>query len=55
MTKLISTLAIVVMGLVALAAVGPALAKLVTALVPLVAVISIAVIVARLVWWHTRH
>ena len=55
MTKFLSTLAIVVLGLAALAAVGPALAKLVTAFVPLVLVAGILAAVLRLVWWYTRH
>jgi hypothetical protein len=55
MTKLISTLAIVVLGLAALAAVGPALAKLVAALVPLVLVAGIVAAVLRLVWFYTRR
>jgi hypothetical protein len=55
MTKLISTLAIVVIGLVALAAVGPALAKLVTALVPLVLVVGIVAAALRLVWAYTKR
>jgi hypothetical protein len=54
MTKLISTLAIIVVGLVALSAVGPALARLVSALVPLILVVGIVVAVLRLVWWYTR-
>ena len=57
-TKFLSTLVLVlvlvIVGLAALAAVGPALAKLVTALVPLVAVVAIAVTIVRLAWWYTR-
>jgi hypothetical protein len=41
MTKLVSTLAIVVLGLVALGAVGPRIAQLMGALVPLVLVVGI--------------
>jgi hypothetical protein len=53
-TKFLSTLVLVIVGLAALAAVGPALAKLVTALVPLVLVLGIVAAVLRLVWWYTR-
>jgi len=54
MNKLISTLAIVVVGLVALGSVGPSLARLVAALVPLVLVVGIVVAVLRLVCFYTR-
>ena len=54
MNKLISTLAVVVVGLVALGAVGPALARLAGALVPLVLVVGTVVAVLRLVWFYTR-
>jgi hypothetical protein len=54
MTKLLSTLAIVVMGLVALGAIGPRIAQLIGALVPLVLVIGIVAAGLRLVWWYTR-
>jgi hypothetical protein len=53
-TKFLSTLLLVIVGLAALTAVGPALAKLVTALVSLVLVLGIVVAVLRLVWWYTR-
>jgi hypothetical protein len=54
MTKLISTLVLLVVGLVALGSVGPSLTRLVSALVPLVLVVGIVVAVLRLVWFHTR-
>jgi hypothetical protein len=54
MNKAISTLAIVVVGLVALGAVGPALARLAGALVPLVLVIGIVAGALRWVWFYTR-
>jgi hypothetical protein len=53
-TKLISTLAIVVLGLVALGAVGPRLAQIIEALVPLVLVVGVIVAVLRVVWFYTR-
>jgi hypothetical protein len=52
--KLLSTLGMVVVGLVALAAAGPALARLVSALVPLALVVGIVVALLRIVWWYTR-
>lgn len=42
-------------ALVALAVVGPALACLASKLVPLVAVVAVAAVVIRLVWFRTRH
>jgi len=54
-TKLISTLAIVVLGLVALGAVGPRLAQIIGALVPLVLVVGIVAAVLRAVWFYTRR
>jgi hypothetical protein len=54
MSKAISTLVAVVLGLVALGAVGPSLERLAGALVPLVLVIGIVVAVLRLVWFYTR-
>jgi hypothetical protein len=53
-TKLISTLAIVVLGLVALGAVGPRIAQIIGALVPLVLVVGVVVAVLRVVWFYTR-
>lgn len=50
MTRLVTALAIVVLGLAALGAVGPRLAQVIGALVPLVLVVA----VLRLVWWYTR-
>jgi hypothetical protein len=54
MTKLVSTLLVVVVGLVTLAAAGPALAKLASSLVPLVLVLGIVIAVLRLVWFYTH-
>lgn len=54
MTKLISTLAVVVLGLVALGAVGPRIAQIISALVPLVLVVGVVVAVLRVVWFYTR-
>jgi hypothetical protein len=54
-TKLISTLAIVVLGLVALGAVGPRIAAILNALVPLILVTAIAAAVLRVVWFYTRR
>jgi hypothetical protein len=55
MTKLVTTLAVVVLGLVALGAVGPRITQLMGALVPLVLVVGIVVAVLRLVWFYTRR
>lgn len=55
MTKLLSTLTIVVLGLVALAAAGPTLARLIAALVPLVLVVGVVAAVLRVVWTYTRR
>jgi hypothetical protein len=54
-TKLLSTLAIVVTGLVALAVIGPTLTRLIGALVPLVLVIGVVAAVLRIVWTYTRR
>jgi hypothetical protein len=54
MNKAISTLVAVVLGLVALGAVGPGLARLAGSLVPLVLVVGIVVAVLRLVWFYTH-
>ena len=54
MTKLVSTLAILILGLVALAAVGPRIAQIINALVPLVLVVGIVAAVLRAVWFYTR-
>jgi hypothetical protein len=54
MTKLASALAVVILGLVALGAVGPRIAEVIGALVPLVLVVGVVVAVLRLVWWRTR-
>jgi hypothetical protein len=49
-----ATLTEVVVGLVALGAVGPALARLASALVPLVLLVGVVVAVLRAVWFYTR-
>lgn len=54
MTKLVSTLAILILGLVALGAVGPRIAVIISALVPLVLVVGIVAAVLRAVWFYTR-
>ncbi len=55
MTKAVQTLALAAVGLVAIAAVGPALARLVSALVPLVLVVGVVAAVLRTVWFYTRR
>jgi len=54
MNKVASVLALVVVGLVALAVAGPTLARLISGLVPLVLVAGITAAVLRLVWSYTR-
>jgi hypothetical protein len=54
MTKLITSLAVVILGLVALGAVGPRIAQVIGALVPLVAVAGIVLALLRAVWFYTR-
>jgi hypothetical protein len=54
MTKLLSTLVLLLAGLASLSLAGPALARLAGALVPLVLVIGVVVAVLRLVWFYTR-
>jgi hypothetical protein len=55
MTKFVSTLAIVILGLVALGAVGPRIAQILGALVPVILVAAIAAAVLRVVWFYTRR
>ncbi|MGD1056961.1 MAG: hypothetical protein ABR992_06040 [Solirubrobacteraceae bacterium] len=50
MTRLVSTLAVVILGVWALGAIAPRLAQVIGALVPLLLVVG----VLRLVWWYTR-
>jgi hypothetical protein len=53
-TKLVSALLVVLMMVVALAAVGPRIAQIISALVPLVLVVGIVASVLRAVWFYTR-
>lgn len=54
MTKLISTLVIIMLGLVALGAASHGIAQLLGALVPVILVVGVVVAVLRLVWFYTR-
>lgn len=54
MTRLVSTLLVVVVGLAALSAVGPTLIQIIGALVPLVLVVGIVIAILRLVFFYTR-
>jgi hypothetical protein len=54
MNRLVSFVALSVVGLVVLAAVGPTLLRLVHAAVPLVLVAGVVVGVLRAVWFYTR-
>lgn len=55
MTKLVSTLILVVVGLATLADVAPAIVRIAEALVPLVLVVGIVVAVLRLLGYFTRE
>jgi hypothetical protein len=55
MTKFVSTLAIIVIGLAALAAIGPMLVRLINALVPLVLVVGILAVVWQVTKYLTRQ
>jgi hypothetical protein len=52
--KLVQALLLVIVGLVVLAAAGPTISRLITALVPLVLVVGIVVAVLQLVRFYTR-
>jgi tellurite resistance protein TehA-like permease len=54
MNKLIQAILLGIVGLVVITAAGPALTKLVSALVPLVLVLGIVIAVLRVVWHYTR-
>jgi hypothetical protein len=54
-TKLASTLAAVILGLAALGAVGPRIAAILNALVPVILVATISAGVLRAVWFYTRR
>jgi hypothetical protein len=54
MSKLIQALLLVIVGLAVLSAAGPAVARVVEALTPLIVTAGIVTGVLRLVWWHTR-
>lgn len=54
MTKFVSTIAVVILGVVAIGAVGPRIAQIIGALVPLVLVVGVVVAVLRVVWFYTR-
>lgn len=55
MTKLVSTLAVVILGLAALGAVGPRVAAILNALVPVILVTAISAAILRAVWFYTRR
>lgn len=54
MTKFVTTTAVVILGLVALGAVGPRIAAVLHALVPVIAVTGVTVAMLRAMWWYTR-
>lgn len=55
MTRLVTVLAVVVLGLVALGAVGPRIAAILNALVPVILIVSISAAVLRIIWFYTRR
>lgn len=55
MTRFVSTIAIVVLGLVALGAVGPKIAAILSAAVPVIFALTVCVLVLRVVFWYTRR
>lgn len=55
MTKLVSTLALVILGAAAIGAVAPGITAILNALVPMILVIAISAAVLRAVWWYTRR
>ena len=54
MNKLLSSLALIVVGMASLALAGPALARLASALVTPILVAGVVVALLRWVWWYTR-
>jgi hypothetical protein len=54
-TRLVTVLAVVILGLVALGAVGPRIAAILNALVPVILVTAISAAVLRAVWFYTRR
>ncbi len=54
MNKPIQALLLVIVGLAALAGAGPVLARLISALVPLVLVVGVVVALLKCVWFYTR-
>jgi hypothetical protein len=53
MTKLISMVIIVILGLVAIGTVGPSIAAVIKASAVLVLVVGVVVALLRIVWWRT--
>lgn len=54
MTKLISTIVLVILGLVAIGTVGPSIATVIKAAAVLVLVVGVVAGALRIVWWRTR-
>lgn len=52
--QLAGVLILILAGLLALGAVGPRIAQIIGALVPLVLVVGVVVAVLRVVWFYTR-
>jgi hypothetical protein len=54
-TKFVSTIAVVILGVVAIGAVGPRIAAVLHALAPVIAITGVTAAILRAVWWYTRH
>ncbi len=55
MTRFISTIAIVILGVVAIGAVAPKIATVLHAVIPVILVLGVVVIGIRVCWWYTRR
>ena len=54
MTKFVTAVMVIVLGFVAVGAVGHSIAGIFNALVPLVLVVGVVAAALRIVWWRTR-
>ena len=54
MSKLASTVGVMVVGLMMLAAAGPTITKLIHALIPLAVLLTVLIAALRLLWFYTR-
>jgi hypothetical protein len=54
-TKFVLTIAVVILGVVAIGAIGPRIAAVLHALVPVILVAGVVAIGWRFASWYTRH